>query len=176
MSVRAATVADAPVIAGIHVETWRTAYRGLVSGDYLASLSTEARERFWAGLLGRADGRDIAVVAEDEGGRVVGFASGGPERSGDPDYRGELYTLYVLQEHQGRGHGRRLLAAVAERLAEAGIHSLILWVLAEGPARPFYEALGGRRLRVQQIELGGATLDEVAYGWPDSAPLIPPRG
>ena len=121
MSVRAATVADAPAIAGIHVETWRTAYRGLVPGNFLASLSTEARERFWTRTLGAEGGAEFVFVAADDAGWVVGFASGGPARSGDPDYRGELYTLYVLREHQGRGHGRRLLAAVAERLAEAGI-------------------------------------------------------
>ncbi len=171
MVVRAATPADAPAIARIHVETWQTAYRGIVPDDFLASLSVEARERRWAGVLGREGGDEFVYVAEDEGGQVIGFASGGPEQSGDPDYKGELYTLYVLRGRQGRGHGRHLLGAVARRLAARGIGSLLLWVLAEGPARPFYEAIGGRRLRVKQITIGGATLDEVAYGWPDTTPL-----
>jgi hypothetical protein len=45
---------------------------------------------------------------------------------------------------------------------------------ANSPARAFYEALGGIAVRRQPIDIGGATLTEVAYGWPDLAPLLSP--
>ncbi len=44
---------------------------------------------------------------------------------------------------------------------------MLVRVLAENPARKFYEALGGQLLKAKPIEIGGATLDEVAYGWTD---------
>ena len=84
-----------------------------------------------------------------------------------PEYEGELYAAY-LREHQRKGLGRQLLGAVAEGLAAKGRHSLLAWVLAENPSRLFYEAVGGKLLGSQEIEIGGVTLEEVAYGWDDT--------
>ncbi len=48
---------------------------------------------------------------------------------------------------------------------------MLVWVLADNPMRRFYEALGGRLLREKKVEIGGVALDEVAYGWRDTAAL-----
>jgi hypothetical protein len=44
---------------------------------------------------------------------------------------------------------------------------MLVWVFAANPCRAFYEALGGRYVREQEITIGGAQLREVAYGWSD---------
>ena len=49
------------------------------------------------------------VVAETEGGGVVGFASWGPNRDFNSTYPAELYAIYILQERQNMGLGRRLV-------------------------------------------------------------------
>jgi ribosomal protein S18 acetylase RimI-like enzyme len=166
VATRPATPADAAAIARVHVDAWRETYRGLVPAGYLAALSYAERERMWTEALGeRGERRGVIYVAEAPTGRVVGFASGGRERGGDPVHTGEVYALYVLAEHQGRGVGRALLARVFEALAAAGFPSALLWVLEANPSRGFYERLGGRRLRSQTIEIAGAPLEEVAYGW-----------
>lgn len=170
MNVREAAPADIPAIARVHVDTWRAAYRGIVPDDHLDGLSYADRERLWTVAL-KPSNPTVVSVAEDEAGRVVGFAAGGPERSGDPDHRGEVYAIYVDASAQGHGLGRRLVADIARRLAGAGLTSLLIWVLADNPARGFYEALGGRYVRAQPVAMGDATLDEVAYGWSDTAQL-----
>lgn len=169
--IRAATVADARGIAEVHVGGWRESYAGIVPDGYLAALSVEERERMWARGLGDPDHPSFVYVAEDDAGSTVGFASGGPRRDGDPAYAGELYAIYLLRACQGQGAGRRLMAAVARRLAESDIRSMLLWVFAENPARRFYESLGGQYLAEQQFELGGRMLTEVAYGWRDTSAL-----
>ncbi len=75
--------------------------------------------------------------------------------------------MYLLRQHQRRGLGRRLLGAVARGLLADGKRSMLAWVLAENPSRPFYETAGGKLLGSQEIEIGGAALKEVAYGWDD---------
>jgi hypothetical protein len=56
---------------------------------------------------------------------------------------------------------------VVERLVEQEMDSLLIRVLkANAPARRFYEALGGQLVPEveEQIEDGGAVLEQVAYG------------
>ena len=172
---REARCADAAGVARVHVESWRTTYRGIVPDDFLAGLSVEQRERHWARVLCGAGGGEFVYAAE-EGGRVVGFASGGRERSGDPVYKGELYAIYLCDTHQRRGLGRRLTLAVVDRLARTGIRSMLVWVLADNPSYRFYKALGGQRVYVKPIEMGGVTPDEVAYGWTDVTRLMEAAG
>ncbi len=170
MIVREAECRDAAGIAQVHIASWRTTYRGIVSDEVLARLTVEPRERYWAGLLCGEERSQAIYVAEDAAGAIVGFADGGPERAGRLGYAGELYAIYLLQEHQRKGLGRRLTLAVARRLAEAGMPSMLVWVLANNRlGRGFYEALGGRQVAEQPVEIGGATLTEVAYGWDEAA-------
>jgi hypothetical protein len=42
---------------------------------------------------------------------------------------------------------------------------MLAWVLAENSSRAFSEAIGGKLLGSQEIEIGGVTLKEVASGW-----------
>ena len=109
------------------------------------------------------------LVAEDETGQIVGFSSGGPERTGDTEYPGEIYTLYLLKSLQGRGLGRRLLTAMARRLHEDGCLALMLWTHIRNPARAFYEAMGGEPARTSQRTLTGVTYDDVGYCWDNAA-------
>ena len=166
IKIREATPDDAAGIARVHVESSRTTYGGLLPEETLAAMTFERRLSDWSKTLGGGECGEFVYVAE-AGGELVGFASGGPAREGDADFDGELYTVYLLPEQQRRGAGRRLFRAVAERLARLGFRSMMLWVLEENPACRFYEALGGARVRVEEIERGGRALKKVAYGWPD---------
>lgn len=166
--IRPATVDDAADIARIHVESWRTAYADIYDEHVLAAFPVETREREWQGTLADESRTGFEFVAEDTQGKVFGFISAGPERSGDPDFAGHVYAIHVLPEHKGLGIGRSLMSTAAEQLVDHGIESLLVWVLTENhPARNFYEKLGGELARTQQITVGGQTVDEVGYGWKD---------
>lgn len=172
--IRPAEQEDAQGIAEVHVTSWRTTYRDIVPDGYLAQLSIEQRTRYWLETL--ATGTDIIYVAEDEAGepeRIIGFASGGAQRDSDiPSYDGELYAVYILQECHGQGVGQRLVHAVVEQLAQAGFTAMLVWVLANNPSRGFYERIGGQYVREKPITIGGTSLTEVAYGWPDIRVLL----
>ncbi len=171
MLIREAEIADAAAIAKVHVDSWRTTYTGIIPPDYLAALSYEQREQIWHGTLSAPLGLEFVYLAEDTARNVIGFASGGPERSGRKDYKGELFAVYLSDQYQRQGIGSHLVSCVARRLMQRGIQSMLVWVLADNPSRGFYEALGGNLSTQQAIIIGGATLTEVAYGWPDIARL-----
>lgn len=160
--VRRARPGDASAIAQVHVRSWRESYRGLVPDAYLAQLSVAGHERHWRQTFAAGG---WAFVAEWEQ-RVVGFASGGLSRA-RRDISGELYLLYVLRASQGRGVGRALFDACHYELARCGHRGLLVWVLAENPARGFYERLGGEPSGESSVTLAGTRLREVAYLWRD---------
>jgi len=170
MLIRRATAEDAEAIARVHVESWRAAYAGIVPDEFLAALSVERRAAQWRETVA-PERQSYLVVAEDEG-AVIGFAVAGPGRESDATYTGELYAIYLQPERQGQGVGRALVREIARELQRRGLGSMLVWVLAENPARKFYEALGGQYVREKEIEIGGKALIEVAYGWKSLAPLI----
>ncbi len=165
MQIREAQKSDSAAIAKVQVDSWRTTYEGIVPDSYLAKLSYEERELKWREFFSAAERTRFALVAEDIGGQIVGFASGGPNRDATSNYSGELYAIYLLEGYQRQGAGRGLANAVAERLLQEGMNSMLVWVLTQNPACEFYEALGGQRAEEKEIVIGGATLIEVAYIW-----------
>lgn len=166
MTIREAAPEDAGAIARVHVDTWRTTYPSIMPQAHLDALSYAERERMWAAQLSGNETKPLHVfVAATGTGEIVGFASGGPEKTDDPEYGGEIYALYVLQAQQGQGLGRRLVQPLARRLAEEGYVTLLIWVNAHNPACRFYEALGGEVVRTGKREIKGVVYDDIGYGW-----------
>ena len=169
-TIRDAEPSDAPGIARVHVQSWRTTYPGIMPQEHLDTLSFSDYEETWAmRLADDSPTRPCILVAEAAGGEIVGFASGGPAKTADPEFGGEVYALYLLRSQQGRGVGRRLTQSLARRLAESGHRTLLIWVNASNPARGFYEALGGVAARTGQRTIKGVTYDDVGYGWDEDA-------
>jgi len=178
--IREATVDDTEGMARVRVDTWRCAYQGILPQDYLMSLSYEHTASRWRETLWKAPrpGSFVYVAvqetAEESGSnQIVGIAIAGPEQSGDAEYCGEVYVLYVLPAFQSQGIGRRLVAACVQRLLQNKLESLIIWVIAKNPHRRFYESLGGKLVRQKEKEIGGVNLIEVGYGWQNVD--LPPR-
>ncbi|HSK40782.1 MAG TPA: GNAT family N-acetyltransferase [Arenibaculum sp.] len=169
--IRPARPPDANGIADVHVASWRTTYPGMIPGDYLVSLSARAWRERWRRVLSDPRAAAGTYVAVDAPFGVIGFGSCGRQRSGLAGFGGEFFALYLYDHSQGRGVGRRLMAAMAEDLIGRGITSAVVWVLAGNPSRWFYERLGGTRLAEKPTEFAGAPVVEIAYGWRDLAPL-----
>lgn len=169
MRIREATAADASAIAALHYESWMRTYTPIVPPSVAVQFSLAEREAAWARVFAERHG--FVLVAEDDGGQIVGVANGGPWR-GDADvpYAGELYVLHVAAAMQGRGVGRALVAAVAARLVDGEMPDMCVWVLRDNTgARAFYEAIGGRVVREVEADFFGVPSPEVLYGYADTA-------
>ena len=183
---RPARAADAEAMGRVTVASFLAAHRGqLPEPVWLARRehwTPEVSARAWAAALAElADSTDrtgcvyVAVEPPDPvpaavDGQVVGVAMGQRAESAPWPRTGEVSALYVLPGHQGRGVGRRLVAAVAAHLREQGLPALTIAVLAANtPARRFYRALGGVEVAAEVTEEAGHELPQVVYGWPDTA-------
>lgn len=165
INVRSATVEDAVAIATVHIAAWKESYRGIVPEEFLRNLSVERRTAQWVQSLSDSSNQYHRTFVAELHGQVVGFSNYG--YCNDPEFGGELYAIYLLKSAQKRGIGRMLVNEVVSGLLNLDIHSMMVWVLKENPARGFYEWLGGKYLRETSIEIGGKTLLEIAYGWRD---------
>ena len=107
------------------------------------------------------------LIAQREPATIVGLLYGGPERSGDGEFAGEIYSIYVLADCRRQGVGRRLFDRFAEALLDAGSDSLLVWVFEQNPCRAAYAAWGGQPVARKPLTVGEQQLVEIAYGWPD---------
>lgn len=165
--VRPALPADAARIGYVNAVTWRAAYVQLVPGSLLARQTPEALGAMFAEALGASRRREFHLVAVDGRGEIVGFATAGASRHPGLPADAELWAIYVLPGHQGRGLGTRLFAAAVERLVADGFRALLVQVLEGNAFRRFYERHGGRFAGTDEIEFPEARLPVASYLWDD---------
>lgn len=165
--VRPAVLQDVPGVARVHVDAWRETYQGILPAEFLQNLSYESRQEQWRRALSDPSSRTRLCVMQEKGGAVGGFVAVGPERGELEDYDGELYAIYLLQQYQGMGYGRRLFEEGVSALREEGFRSMVLWVLEDNLTRGFYEHLGGSVVAQKMLPVGGVQYSTVAYGWDD---------
>ncbi len=168
--VRDATDADIGAVRRLRAASWRAAYAGIVPPVYLEAMDTGPEEVARAVRHFRQNPPDRHLLVAERDGRIVAFASCGPERP-MPEHlrtgvvRGELYALYAHPEAWSTGAGALLLAAARERMRADGRDEAVLWVLAANTrARAFYERQGLRPTGdCGELRLGGAVLPELEY-------------
>lgn len=147
VSVRVAWADDAPAIADLQLRAWPEMYGGLLPADAFPSgpeATAEAAEMWRSALTRSPDARNRVLVALERN-RVCGFAITGP--AGDPDCDpvadGELSELTVDAAERGRGHGSRLLQAVADTMVADRFTRAVTWAVAsDDRLRAFLVAAG----------------------------------
>ncbi|MEU8298328.1 GNAT family N-acetyltransferase [Micromonospora sp. NPDC048909] len=149
LTIRSEEPDDAEAVARVHVHGWQAGYAGIMPDEVLRRLNVAA----WAQRrrdVGTADPEHpfTTLLAEADGGDVVGFTSFGPYRVNqdraelDPGC-GEVLALFVEPAHWGDGTAETLLTAARDGLAARGWSAYRLWVLAENHrARRFCERAG----------------------------------
>ena len=165
---------DAEAIAHVHTASWRTTYAGIVPKAYLATLNEAERALQWREWLTPGA---LVFVAElpSEGGKpgaIVGFIGGGPIREPLDGYDAELFAMYLLQHAQKRGIGTALLQVLAGSLHVQGFQSMAAWVLAGNASSRFYQKSGAVPLASKEVEIAGAMLPVLAYGWPSLETIL----
>ena len=141
---RVASVADAPAIAALHVASWRAAYRDLAPAEVFEAMDEPLRLRRWTETLSAPADRQVVLLAERDG-RLAGMGMAASPSEAAFGERGEIRSLYLDPAFQRLGLGRRLMSALAVRIAGWGYGGAALGVVAGNDgAVAFYQALGGR--------------------------------
>jgi GNAT superfamily N-acetyltransferase len=149
VSVRPARPAEAADVARVQVIAWRTAYRSLLPREVLDGWDEDAATQAWRTAITAPPTPGHGVLVALERDQVVGFAAYGPAGPGDaepPDAGGpttEVSALLVEPRWGRRGHGSRLLAAVADLAGAAGTARLQVWLPEDDRVSArFFESAG----------------------------------
>lgn len=170
MKIRIATIQDAQDIGKVHVDSWRTTYKNIISDSFLNSLSYEQREKLWERNILQEG--NYVLVAENEIGEIVGFAVASTRETNVELNSSDLTSIYLLEEYQGKGIGKLLLRELFMYFKQKGYHSIFVEVLAENKTRFFYEYYGAEYMKTVQINIGGNVLEEFVYVWNDIDKVI----
>src|ERR1700733_12606208 len=172
MAIRAAGLADAVAIAQLHTRSWQTAYRGILSDDFLRGPLPENRRALWQARLAEFERADRFVLVDEQEGTLRGFACAFLEA--DPVWGCLLDNLHVVPDLKGQGLGRQMMTAVAQRVLLSNPRGrLHLWAYEQNlAARRFYERLGGiNTLCHAEPALDGTEVNAVRYCWSDLSGL-----
>jgi ribosomal protein S18 acetylase RimI-like enzyme len=141
---------DIPAIRQMAEKTWWLAYSNILSYDQIRYMlhTIYAPQTLKQQMK---DNTEIFLIVRDEKG-AQGFASYGQR----PDDRSvfKIHKLYVLPRNQGNGFGKALISEIQNRLRRSGLHTLDLNVNRFNPAVKFYQKLGFKILREEDIPIG----------------------
>ncbi len=171
VSVRPAVPADAGDVARVQETAWRAMAAAALPAAVLDSWDTAAATESWRAAITSppTPGHGVLVAVDD--GQVIGFAAYGPAELGREDRphpagpTTEIAVLLVEPRWGRRGHGSRLLAAVADLTRSTGTARLQTWVAdADAVTGRFLESAGWDRDGwVRTLDAGGTPLREVRW-------------
>jgi len=162
--IRPTCAKDAPGIGRVHVDSWRTTYKGIMSDQLLTDLSYQQRTD---GALRRFQNPEIdSFVAVDASERIVGFADIGPSREKNLSAEGELYAIYLLKELQGKGLGRKLFEAAFQQMIKRNFKDFFVSVFSQNlSAVNFYRKMGGQWIGHDHFDLEGVRHKTDTFLW-----------
>jgi GNAT superfamily N-acetyltransferase len=171
VSVRPARVDDAEAIARVQLVTWRTAYRAFLPAAVLDDWDEPAAMDAWRAAVVAPPTPAHGVLVALDGAEVTGFAAFGPAELADgaeplpTGSTNEVTALLVEPRWGRRGHGSRLLAAVADLAAAAGVVRLQMWLPEQDDVTSRFLAGTGWAADgwVRTFDTGSSTIRQVRW-------------
>ena len=122
--IRKAELNDVQEIARIHVDSWKSAFHGLMPADYINSFTNASRIEEWLSAISM---NTESVAVAESGNKVVGFMS--YFVSSENSETIELSKLYLCPGVYGQRLGSKFLAHLEQEANALGIKTINLYVL-----------------------------------------------
>ena len=163
--IRKAVKEDSYSIAKLIVESWQTAYKGLIGNDYLNSLSVLDRTDGWKNnILNQNEINHIYVYEEDN--KIFGVIRFGKPDNELSNYNSEIHVLYVEPSFKRKGIGTKLFNFAKKYFIEKNTTDMIIWCLKNSiPSIKFYEKMGGNIVSSRKAVIHNIELEEVGLSY-----------
>lgn len=148
-------ITQIPIIREIAKITWPVAFGEILSEQQLAYMmemmySLDVLEKQFQG------GHEFYLYFDTK--RAVGFM--GIEKNYKNENQLKIHKLYILPTEQGKGIGEKFIQYAENKCLEEQIPKLTLNVNRYNKAVRFYEKLGFKNVKTEDIEIGNGYLME----------------
>lgn len=145
---RKAKEEDARGIVEVKLSSWLTTYKELMPKEVLEKRKSTMEDRIPRTEEQIKEYNNIYVAVDND--RVVGTMSYGECRNEKYKEHGELNFIYLLDEYQGYGIGKKLFMIGIKELIDMGYNSMILNVLEGNKTIGFYEKYSGKKIEQKE--------------------------
>lgn len=141
LELRKAVLGDEEMLAVIQVQSWRSAFRDILSPEDLTHYTDlEKVQEMYNYVLSQTP-THIWIVSID--GQPHAMAAWGDNRDGFDSDMAELICIHSLPNNWRKGYGSCLMRQVLTDIQQAGYRGVVLWVFEKNSrARQFYEKHG----------------------------------
>lgn len=157
--IRPAVPEDAPVLAHIQTEAWKSAFGGILSPEALAQATKPEESQAMHAFVLEHQLAHVSLQCID--GTPQGMTAWSENRDNLGCDTAELICIHSLPQFWGHGYGANMIQHALEEAKYAGYVRLVLWVFEGNErARRFYETHGFHLTDRKQQNLGAT---EVMY-------------
>lgn len=156
--IRKGIMQDAKGVVEVNTYTWLTTYKGIMPEEVLQNRVNTMKQRISKVEKSIIEDDNLYVALNDE--KVVGIITYGKSRNEKYKNAGEIYSIYVLDEYQGLGLGKKLFFKGINELINNGYNSMIVDVVDGNKTIHFYEKYGGVNVEDRIDDFGTAKVTE----------------
>lgn len=142
--IRKLKLSDTKELANDIAHIWNTTYKGIVSDDLLVGISNNVDGSAKKLESKVADDINYYVLTIDE--KIVGWLYFTYDTL-EFENTAEIHSLYVLDDHHGKGYGKLLLNFAFSKIKDKGIDKVIIGCLDGNKSNEFYKHLGGKYIK-----------------------------
>lgn len=134
--IRKAKTTDASSIVYINITSWKETYKSIFPTSFLDKLDPYDNVNIERCINNIGE---YIVYTEDD--KVLGFARYGKNKKDYDDNYGEIYALYVDNNHHGKKIGSKLVNHILKIMP---YEYLLISTLKDNKANEFYKKIGGK--------------------------------
>lgn len=153
---------DIPSVVDIQIDSWKTAYKGIIEDDFLNSMSREKKIE-----QRRKDYKQDGYIVAEINKQLVGFCRYIDNNSytpNMPEIDCEIVALYVKPDLKYNGIGTKLFQFVTNEFKTKNRTKMIIWCLKDNkPSRKFYTKMGGQIIKEKVVKMGEKDYIEVGF-------------
>lgn len=161
MKIRKAVNEHIKDIAILNITNWRSAYKGLLSDDFLSQLNLEEMMKTWESYLSQNTNQVFIV---EEKGKILGYSA----CREDSEIKNCCYleTLQVNEKVQGKGIGTKLIQHIGHYAYVNGYQCMSICIIkGNDKARNLYLKLGAKHYQDFVDDFHGISSDSEKLIW-----------
>lgn len=151
---------DSLEIAKLIKDGWNSAYKGLISEEFLKNMNIDDMATKWKNNI--KTNENIYVYVSND--KILGVITFGDAKEYATQNIGEIFCLYVKPEEKRKGIGTQLLEFAKNKLIQEGYQKMIIWCLkGNKQGANFYKKCGGTKIKERDYIVKGIKVREEGF-------------